>query len=216
MTEPSIVIDFPGNPKTKENNYLTTKRSKFIYVPSEIVAWEEEAHSVAVAAMKAAGWPGPWTGRVTVAADFRFNTWHEKDIPNFWKSILDALSGAVYDDDSQIDRTFQVRQKSSDNPGITVYVWFHDFDLNEIGRRRPREWNDFSCMDFDVPDIHPVVRDPGICKNKTRFASYGEGRKKIERSIKAANRRRKTSAKRKPTTARKARPTRKKGPVGRP
>jgi Holliday junction resolvase RusA-like endonuclease len=216
MTEPSVVIEIPGNPRTKENNYMTTKRSKNIYIPSDLVRWEEEAHLIAVEAMKADGWPGPWAGRVTVAADFRFNTWHEKDITNFWKSILDALSGAVYDDDAQIDRTFQCRQKSSNNPGITLYVWFHDFDLNEIGRRRPREWHEFTCLDFDLPDVHPVVTTPDACHNKTRFASFGDGRKKSERAAKAATKRRNTSAKRKPATARKARPSRKKGPVRRP
>jgi Holliday junction resolvase RusA-like endonuclease len=176
-----LVLEIPGDPKTKENSYKTTKKTKKIFVPKDLVDWEENVHTIATETMKLAGWPGPWAGRVTVAADIRFNSWHERDIPNFWKSLLDGLSGAVYDDDSQIDRTMQCRQKSSENPGITVYIWFHDFDFNDFGKKRPREWNELTCADIFFPDVFDVVASPDDVNNVTRFAQYGAGRKVEER-----------------------------------
>ena len=185
---PSIVIEFPGAPKTKKNHHRTTKRSKRLYLPTDIVEYEEQVKLIATEAMKKAGWPGPWAGRVTIAMDIAFPSWHEKDIQNYFDSVLDGMSGAVYDDDCIIDRTIQCRQKSSDNPGITVYVWFHDFDLNELGKRRPREWSDLSVMDFDFPDVYPIVATPADCTNRCRYATYGPGRKKFERDQAAMKR----------------------------
>lgn len=217
MNKPSLIIEIPGKPLTKKNQHRTKRKSKALYLPKEVSDYEEMIHEIGLVAMREAGWPGPWTGRITVGADIRFNSWHEKDVQNYWDSLLDGLSGAAYDDDCQIDRAVCCRQKSSENPGITVYLWFHDFDLNELGTRRPREWVELSVLDIlaGAPEVYPVVTSPDDCTNMVRYAEYGMGRKKEERARgreAAAAKRAKsgTRQRKKPARKRAARPARRK------
>ena len=65
----------------------------------------------------------PHDCHIAIVAEYRMGTRRRKDLPNAGKLELDALSGIIYYDDSQI--TFNVSEKVYDkeNPGCTILVY---------------------------------------------------------------------------------------------
>jgi Holliday junction resolvase RusA-like endonuclease len=186
--KPSIVITIYGKPITKENSFGKGK-SGHLFKQKKYVEWENNARFVATESMKNAGWPGPWAGRVGIMANFRFNTFNARDIQNYWKSILDALNGAVYDDDSQIDFTAQVRQKDSIDPSIILYVYFYDFMIDDLGKNKPQVWEEFDVCKLGIPAFYPVIYDPADAE-PCKFSVYGEGSQAERREIRTLQRKR--------------------------
>ncbi len=62
----------------------------------------------------------PLTGKIDVTLTFYFKTKHRRDLDNQNKLVLDALSGIVYEDDSQIDVLCLFREYDAANPRIEI------------------------------------------------------------------------------------------------
>lgn len=68
-------------------------------------------------------WHGkPLSGPVHLQATFYFATKRKRDLDNQNKLMLDALSGIVYEDDSQIDDLRLLRHYDTQNPRIEIVV----------------------------------------------------------------------------------------------
>lgn len=68
-------------------------------------------------------WKGkPLTGELEVSIRLYFGTKRRADLDNFNKLSLDALTGIVYDDDSQIAVLHLFRSYSKTNPRIEIIV----------------------------------------------------------------------------------------------
>lgn len=64
----------------------------------------------------------PHTGRLGIEVTFYFGTKRKADLDNFNKLWQDALTGVVYEDDSQIDRLTLTRNFDKKNPRIEITV----------------------------------------------------------------------------------------------
>lgn len=114
-----IVIEIPGEP-CSQGRPRFARRGNFVvaYDPTKSKNWKATAqvHMIAVMDSLAASKPftGPLSVRVTARftcpkTDFRkryprFERWHAKrpDAENIAKAVLDAATGVVYGDDSQV------------------------------------------------------------------------------------------------------------------
>jgi len=65
----------------------------------------------------------PLTGRLSVTIDLYAGTFHQMDIDNRTKGVLDCLEGSIYTNDNQIDELI-VRRKAIDkqNPRCVVRI----------------------------------------------------------------------------------------------
>jgi crossover junction endodeoxyribonuclease RusA len=64
----------------------------------------------------------PTTESLCLAVRFYFKTKHRRDLDNQNKLVLDALSGIVYEDDSQIDELRLYRRFDIEEPRIEVQI----------------------------------------------------------------------------------------------
>lgn len=81
--------------------------------------------------------PIPAGHQVEIKCWFRQATRRREDIDNLLKTVMDALNGLCYVDDSQVYRTVDVDQlpgdyRANQKPGIDVYVRDMTAHLNEV------------------------------------------------------------------------------------
>jgi crossover junction endodeoxyribonuclease RusA len=68
-------------------------------------------------------WKGdPITEPVALSIRFYFATKRRRDLDNQNKLVLDALTGIVYEDDSQIDELHLYRRYDKQNPRIEIVL----------------------------------------------------------------------------------------------
>jgi Holliday junction resolvase RusA-like endonuclease len=127
---PALILNIPGPPKTKENKGQFNK-SFYFKTHEDIVNWEVKVNHLAIAEMKKRGFIGPYRGRCRIVAAQTYESWKRCDITNYWKSLNDALNGACWIDDSQVDAAESVRFVDRECPGVRIMVWFYDIDFNE-------------------------------------------------------------------------------------
>jgi crossover junction endodeoxyribonuclease RusA len=113
-------ITLKGEPKSTQHIYWNTCRGGLAttYMTAEDKAIKE-----------AYQWEGKsqWKNAITadavaVSVRFYFATKRKRDLDNQNKLVLDALTGIVYVDDSQVDELHLYRHYDKENPRIEVQV----------------------------------------------------------------------------------------------
>jgi crossover junction endodeoxyribonuclease RusA len=112
------VIIFEGEPRSTQHIYRT-RPGGGVYMTSEAKALKDEYAWLAKA--QNASKP-PFTERLSVSIALFFKTKTKRDLDNFNKLILDALTGIVYEDDNQIDDLHIVRHHDPQQPRIVITV----------------------------------------------------------------------------------------------
>lgn len=218
--KPAIEFWIDGPPKTKENKGAFSRSGWFTKKHEDIVNWEVYVNHMAIRHMRDAGWPGPYTGRCKIVAGQTFESWKKCDITNYWKSLNDALEGACWVNDWQVDDARAVRFIDRGDPGIYVMVWFFDMDFMEeywTGKittkfhkktgqkittpvmKYPDTYAIFDLDNYDYKTTVGYVSKPENCK-ATRFGEYVPQPTLEERK---AERKRAKGTEKKPNKARK-------------
>lgn len=130
-SKPALELWIPGPPKTKENKQGFGNGRYYNQKHKDVVEWEIMVNHLAIDKMKELGFTGPYKGRCRIMAAQTYESWKRCDITNYWKSLNDALNGAVWMDDSQVDAASCYRFIDRDNPGVRIWVWFYDIDFTE-------------------------------------------------------------------------------------
>lgn len=114
-----MTFTLSGEPKSTQHIYKPSCRGRFasVYMTEEgqsiKEAYQWEAKAV---------WRVPLKEELEVTAVFYFGTHRRCDIDNFNKLWMDALTGIVYEDDSQIARLTLIRSYDKLSPRIEVTV----------------------------------------------------------------------------------------------
>lgn len=114
----TIVLD--GEPKSTQHIYRNTCRGGFstTYMTAEGKALKEAYQWEAKSQ-----WKAPLlTGDISVSVTLFFGTKRKADLDNFNKLSLDALTGIVYEDDSQIAELRLKRSYDKERPRIEIEV----------------------------------------------------------------------------------------------
>lgn len=109
-----------GNPKSTQHVYKITSRGKFatMYMSAEGKALKEDYQWQAKSQ-----WKGKLiTGDIDLRVELFFGDKRVRDIDNYNKLILDALTGIVWEDDSQIQSLLIVKNYDKKNPRIVLQV----------------------------------------------------------------------------------------------
>jgi len=113
-------ITFVGDPKSTQHIYRSACRGRF---PSTYMTAEGKGIKTTYQWEAKAQWKGkPIQGDVQLAIDFYFGSKRRRDLDNQNKLILDALSGIVYEDDSQIAVLTLRRNYDAKNPRIEITI----------------------------------------------------------------------------------------------
>lgn len=112
-----FVFCVPGAPMGKERPRFDSRRM-CIYTPGRTGRYE----LVVKQAAKVAGAPHFGKGRVAVEVSLYLPDARRRDADNLAKSILDALNGVTWDDDSQVWDLHVRKAISRDNPRAVVTV----------------------------------------------------------------------------------------------
>lgn len=121
-----IKITVPGEPLSKSNalkmrfNYKT--RQAETYYDSNIVEYEEKVKEYAIAAMEEGSYRMYSKGPVKLKIYYYLCSNRRKDLPNLDKSIADAMSGVVYDDDSQVVESHEYKLYDKENPRVEIEI----------------------------------------------------------------------------------------------
>ena len=108
-----------GEPKSTQHIYRFSSRP----FPKMYMTAEGKAIKEAYAWEAKSQWRDkPLTDDLHVHVTFYFGSRRKRDLDNQNKIILDALSGVVYEDDSQIAELHLVRGYDKENPRIRIVV----------------------------------------------------------------------------------------------
>lgn len=88
------------------------------FTPERVKGWESSVGWACRLAMRDAE---PFTGDIAVALTFTVGASQPGDLDNFCKSILDALNGVAYTDDSQVTR-LSAELVRGDRLGVAVRI----------------------------------------------------------------------------------------------
>ncbi len=113
-------IIFSGEPKSTQHIYRSACRGGFaqLYMTAEGKALKEQYQWEA-----RSQWKGPpLSGDIEVHITFYFGTKRRADLDNFNKLALDALTGIVYEDDSQIAELTLKRAYAPKKPRIEMAI----------------------------------------------------------------------------------------------
>lgn len=107
-----------GEPKSTQHIYKASCQGNFtrVYMTAEGKALKEQYQWEAKSQWREA----PLTGDIEVSITLYFGTKRRVDIDNFNKLSLDALTGIVYEDDSQIARLHIARAYDKARPRIEI------------------------------------------------------------------------------------------------
>ncbi len=113
-------LTLKGNPKSTQAIYKITVRGRFpaMYM-SKIGKDLKEDYQCQLKSQ----WKGkPLTGDVNLHIGLFFGDKARRDIDNFNKLVLDACTGIVWEDDSQIQSLLIVKNYDKKNPRIVLQV----------------------------------------------------------------------------------------------
>ena len=115
-----LSIRIPGEPVSKARAKLRVLPNGKVtsYTPSGTVAAEREIALIA----KAHGARPTADLDFRVTMTFRLGSWQRRDIDNLMKLVLDALTGVVWADDSQVRSVTATLERGADPNGTTVVV----------------------------------------------------------------------------------------------
>ena len=125
-----MIILLKGNPKSTSHIYKYTCRGGFVsgYMDKAGKALKEDYFRQAKAA-----YHGPLLeGKLEVSLYFYHGTKRKVDIDNFNKLVLDALTGVIWEDDSQIEVMHLYKKYDKEDPRIEVRI-------GEVLTRAPKE-----------------------------------------------------------------------------
>lgn len=113
-------ITLKGNPQSTNHIYKSRSIGKFVsvYMSKEGKDLKESYQWQAKSQWKSK----PLTGDIDLRVELFFGDLRKRDIDNYNKLILDALTGIVYEDDSQIQSLLIVKNYDKKNPRITIQV----------------------------------------------------------------------------------------------
>ena len=124
-TQQVLTFAVPGQPKPKGRPRFT--KSGFTYTPKDTKEYEQAVRVAAIAALtewrgehEGVHWnaSGPFALRVFLFMGDK----RKRDLDNCLKSISDALNKLLYNDDSQIDELFCLRDYDARSPRAVVTV----------------------------------------------------------------------------------------------
>lgn len=100
MSDLVLSFEVPGPPVTKKRPRVTRGRGG--YTPADTRRWEQAVGTYALAARADAKLRQPLLEPVAVYIELQLNG-RRGDLDNYAKSVLDALNGVVFEDDSQVE-----------------------------------------------------------------------------------------------------------------
>ncbi len=107
-----------GNPQSTNHIYKTTCRGKFasVYMSKEGKDLKESYQWQIKSQYKGK----PKTGDIDLRIELFFGDNRKRDIDNYNKILLDAFTGILWEDDSQIQSLLIVKNKDIKNPRIEL------------------------------------------------------------------------------------------------
>lgn len=109
-----------GNPQSTNHIYKTTCRGKFasVYMSKEGKDLKQSYQWQIKSQYKGK----PKTGDIDLRIELFFGDNRKRDIDNYNKILLDAFTGILWEDDSQIQSLLIVKNKDIKNPRIELTV----------------------------------------------------------------------------------------------
>ena len=111
-----LKLTVPGQPKPKARAQFNSKTKSF-YTPFKTRAYEKKVHWYARQAGKR------FSGPVVVEIEFYRQNGVDCDIDNLAKSILDGLTGSVFDNDTQVVGLVLWKRRDSTHPRAEIAVY---------------------------------------------------------------------------------------------
>jgi Holliday junction resolvase RusA-like endonuclease len=118
MTPREITFYVHGNPVPKQAFRYTKNGGG--YTDPRMKAWQE---TVALEAKAAMVEREMLTGKLEALFAFTVSDKRRKDLDNLSKGTMDALTGIVFADDSQIVKLTIEKKYDKQNPGVFISVW---------------------------------------------------------------------------------------------
>jgi len=118
------MITLTGNPKSTQHIYRYACRGNFptMYMTAEGTALKEQYFWE----VKSQWRKKVITSPVTIEVTLYFGDKRKRDIDNFNKLILDAMSGVVWKDDSQITEMKTSKRYDKDKPRVEIIIHSQD------------------------------------------------------------------------------------------
>lgn len=109
-----------GNPKSTQHIYKMTCRGKFasMYMSAEGKALKEDYQWQIKSQYKGK----PITKEIDLRIELFFGDNRKRDIDNYNKILLDAFTGILWEDDSQITSLLIIKNKDIKNPRIELIL----------------------------------------------------------------------------------------------
>ena len=113
-------ISLKGNPQSTNNIYKSTCRGKFacVYMSAAGKTLKEDYKWQIKSQYKAK----PLTGDVDLRVELFFGDKRVRDIDNYNKLVLDACTGLVWVDDSQVQSLLIVKNYDKKNPRVVLQI----------------------------------------------------------------------------------------------
>lgn|SRR3990167_4487096 len=107
-----------GNPKSTQNIYRHTCRGKFasVYITKEGKALKEDYQWQIKSQYKGK----PLKGDIDLRIELFFGDNRKRDIDNFNKILIDAFTGILWEDDSQVQSLLIIKNKDLKRPRIEI------------------------------------------------------------------------------------------------
>lgn len=117
---PNRVIILKGSPKTTGRLYATVCRGRF---PTRYLVPEAKALKEDYSKQVKTQWKEkPIEGDIVISIKLYFKTKRKCDWDNFHKLSMDALTGIVWNDDSQIQKATVEKFYDKENPRIEITI----------------------------------------------------------------------------------------------
>lgn len=111
-------LTLKGNPLSTQHIYKMTCRGKFatLYMSKDGKDLKESYQWQLKSQYKGK----PLTGDIDLRVELFFGDERKRDVDNYNKIILDAMSGIVYEDDNQIQSLLIIKNIDKKNPRIEI------------------------------------------------------------------------------------------------